>query len=104
MLRELDARGGVSVYAHNLTRELLELDRRNHYVLLYRDSRHVGRFGRRDNVTERVLRVPSAPVAVGRYTLNPWDPFWDQIVLYERIGGRLEGRAILGARFGPMPR
>jgi glycosyltransferase involved in cell wall biosynthesis len=80
MLRELDARGGVSVYAENMTRELLAIDRRNTYVLFYRSAEHVGRFGRYPNVTERVVEAPAAlPLSQGKYSVNLWDPIWDQL-------------------------
>lgn len=59
MLRALEEKGGVGVYTQNLARKLLELDRRNHYVLLYRNPANLGRFGSYRNVTERVIRVPS---------------------------------------------
>jgi glycosyltransferase involved in cell wall biosynthesis len=68
MLRCLDERGGVSVYARNVVEELLRVDDRNHYVLLYRSDRHRGAFGTRPNVTERVLRGRS----------KAW---WDQVAV-----------------------
>jgi glycosyltransferase involved in cell wall biosynthesis len=66
MLRSLDEFGGVSVYARNVTEELLRRDRDNHYVLFYRSSRHLGSFSTFGNVTEVVL--PSRSKA-----------FWDQV-------------------------
>lgn len=60
MLRALDERGGVGVYSRYLTEELLALDRKNEYVLYYRDLSHVGRFGPRSNVTERVLSASNS--------------------------------------------
>ena len=56
MLRSIDERGGIGVYTRYITETLLELDRHNHYVLLYRDPGNVGRFAHRTNVTERVVR------------------------------------------------
>ena len=38
MLRAIEEKGGVGVYTQNLTRELLELDRENEYVLFYRSA------------------------------------------------------------------
>ena len=55
MLRTLDERGGIGVYTRYLIETLLEQDRQNHYVLLYRDPANVGRFARYANVTERVI-------------------------------------------------
>jgi glycosyltransferase involved in cell wall biosynthesis len=66
MLRALDEKGGIGVYARYLTEELLTLDQRNEYVLYYRSSEHMGRFGCRANVFERVLEGPHAF-------------FWDQV-------------------------
>ena len=58
MLRTLQEKGGIGVYSENITRELLDLRRGHEFVLLYSDERHVGRFGERSGVTERVLRAP----------------------------------------------
>jgi glycosyltransferase involved in cell wall biosynthesis len=56
MLRSIDERGGIGVYTRYVTETLLELDRRNHYVLLYRDPANIGRFAHHTNVTERLVR------------------------------------------------
>jgi glycosyltransferase involved in cell wall biosynthesis len=66
MLRALDERGGIGVYTDNITRELLNLDRRNQYVLYYRDAGNLGRFAEFENVSERVIRGSNTAV-------------WDQI-------------------------
>lgn len=55
MLRTLDEKGGVGVYSRNLIETLLEIDRDNEYLLLYRNPSHVGLHGHRRNVTELVL-------------------------------------------------
>lgn len=55
MLRTLDERGGIAVYSANLVAAMLDCDTVNEYLLLYRNSAHVGRFGVRTNVVERVL-------------------------------------------------
>ena len=68
MLRALDEKGGVGVYTRYLTQKLLELDRRNHYVLLYSNPAHVGRFAHHANVTERVVYAPNKA-------------FWDQVAV-----------------------
>jgi glycosyltransferase involved in cell wall biosynthesis len=68
MLRALDERGGVGVYTRNVTEELLRLDRKNHYVLFYRDCRHLGRYSHYPNVEEVV--VPGRLKA-----------FWDQLAI-----------------------
>lgn len=56
MLRAIDEKGGIGVYTRYITRELLDLDRRNQYFLYYRNSANPGRFVRYQNVTERVLK------------------------------------------------
>jgi glycosyltransferase involved in cell wall biosynthesis len=55
MLRAIDERGGIGVYTQNLVRELLEIDRKNQYVLFYRNPVNLGRFAHYENVTERVV-------------------------------------------------
>ena len=44
MLRALDEKGGIGVYSDNLTRELLDYDRDNAYILYYRSASNLGRF------------------------------------------------------------
>ena len=59
MLRALDEKGGIGVYARNLVEELLRLDRQNQYVLFYRHRRHLGRFNAYANVVECVVSSAS---------------------------------------------
>lgn len=68
MLRAIDEKGGIGVYANNVLQELLELDSTNDYVLFYRSREHLGRFASRPNVTER-------------YVWGPNKAFWDQIAI-----------------------
>jgi glycosyltransferase involved in cell wall biosynthesis len=56
MLRAFDEKGGVGVYTRNIVEELLRIDRRNQYVLLYRNRENLGRFSDHENVTERWVR------------------------------------------------
>ena len=56
MLRAFDEKGGVGVYTRNIVEELLRLDRRNQYVLFYRDRQNLGRFSGYENVSERWVR------------------------------------------------
>jgi glycosyltransferase involved in cell wall biosynthesis len=55
MLRSLDEKGGIGVYSYNLVRELLRIDRKNHYILYYRNQANMGRFSNYSNVTERLV-------------------------------------------------
>jgi glycosyltransferase involved in cell wall biosynthesis len=55
MLRTLDEQGGISVYSANLVESLLEAGSGHRFLLLYRSARHIGRFGARGDVEERVL-------------------------------------------------
>jgi glycosyltransferase involved in cell wall biosynthesis len=68
MLRALDEKGGVGVYTDNVLRELLEIDRRNHYVLFYRTPGNLGRYAHLENVTETVVRAPGKAL-------------WDQVAI-----------------------
>ena len=68
MLRSLEEKGGVGVYTRYLTQELLELDRRNHYFLFYRNKAHLGRFAHHTNVTEQVVHGQNKAL-------------WDQIAI-----------------------
>jgi glycosyltransferase involved in cell wall biosynthesis len=68
MLRTWDEKGGVGVYTQNVVRELIGIDRRNHYVLYYRNTANLGTFSGIDNVTERVVRAPN----------KAW---WDQVAI-----------------------
>lgn len=68
MLRALDERGGISVYANNIVKELVSIDEENHYVLFYRNAASLGRFSGHPNVTERYLRAPNKA-------------FWDQVAV-----------------------
>lgn len=66
MLRALDEKGGIGVYADNIVRELLTLDRENEYVLFFRTGEKLGRFSRFRNATECLVRAPHKAV---------WDQF-----------------------------
>ena len=68
MLRCMDERGGIGVYARNIVEELLRLDHDNQYVLFFRTPKHAGRYAGFPNATARVL--PSANRA-----------WWDQVVI-----------------------
>lgn len=66
MLRSLDEKGGIGVYTRYLAQELLEIDRKNQYVLFYQNSANLGRFSHYGNVTEQLIRAPNKA-------------FWDQV-------------------------
>jgi glycosyltransferase involved in cell wall biosynthesis len=68
MLRAFDEKGGISVYAQNIVKELLQLDRHNDYLLFYRNEAHLGRFAHHSNATEKV--VPGANKV-----------YWDQLAI-----------------------
>ena len=59
MLRTLDEKGGVGVYSRNLIETLLDVDRSNQYLLLYRSREHLGGYAGRPNVTEQFLPAGS---------------------------------------------
>lgn len=58
MLRAFSEKGGVGVYTRNVTKELLDLDETNDYVLFYSEDQHLGTHAGRPNVEERVLNAP----------------------------------------------
>lgn len=68
MLRALGQKGGVGIYTENLVDRLLEIDRRNNYVLYYSSPRFVGRYVNTPKVRERVLRAPNRAI-------------WDQLAV-----------------------
>lgn len=59
MLRSIDEKGGIGVYSYNITRELLDFDRDNQYILLYRNSSNLGRFAHYRHVIERLVPAPN---------------------------------------------
>ena len=68
MLRAVEEKGGVGVYARNITAELLAFDRANEYVLYYRNPARLGSFDKYENVTERVIKGSNNAV-------------WDQLLI-----------------------
>jgi glycosyltransferase involved in cell wall biosynthesis len=68
MLRSIDEKGGVGVYTRNIVTELLRLDRKNEYVLLYRSRDNLGLFAAHANVKERWLKGANKA-------------FWDQVAV-----------------------
>jgi glycosyltransferase involved in cell wall biosynthesis len=68
MLRAIDEKGGVGVYTRNIVRELLSLDQRNEYVLLYRNAANIGLFAECPNVKERWVKGSNKA-------------YWDQIAV-----------------------
>jgi len=65
MLRAYDRPGGIGIYSRNIVKHLLQIDRNNHYVLIYNDKGHIGTYGHLTNVDE--VCIPAA---------NPL--IWDQ--------------------------
>ena len=80
MLRSLDEKGGIGVYSDNITRELLELDSSNRYILMYANAGNLGRHSHRPNVEERVVRAPQKLV-------------WDQVAVPRAL--RREGADVV---------
>ena len=58
MLRSWSEKGGIGVYARNVTRELVAADTDHEFVLLYDDPAYVGTFGDEPRVTELALSAP----------------------------------------------
>ena len=59
MLRNLTERGGIVVYAKNILRCMLELDRKNEYVFMYRHKESLGEYTRFSNVREHIVYAPN---------------------------------------------
>ena len=68
MLRCIDETGGIGVYARNIARKLLEIDKKNEYVLLYRTDKYFGRFADYPNARELLVRAPTKLI-------------WDQVAI-----------------------
>ncbi|HET9907817.1 MAG TPA: glycosyltransferase family 1 protein [Anaerolineales bacterium] len=52
MLRSITEMGGVGVYTRNIVQELLNLDKKNEYVLFYANRSDLGMFSHLENVNE----------------------------------------------------
>lgn len=58
MLRHVDQHGGgVKVYTNNLLERLLRLPGEHEFVLMYREARHLGRYGHLPNVQETATEM-----------------------------------------------
>jgi glycosyltransferase involved in cell wall biosynthesis len=68
MMRSADEAGGIGVYARNIVEELLKIDSKNEYVLLYKTKKHLGRYKEFANCRE--VFVPGRNKAV-----------WDQLTI-----------------------
>jgi glycosyltransferase involved in cell wall biosynthesis len=66
MLRALEEKQGIGIYSQNLLDHLLQLDKKNEYVLYYRNPKFLGRYAAQKNVTEKLV------VARSKFV-------WDQI-------------------------
>jgi hypothetical protein len=58
MLRTIDEDQGIGIYTRELIPRLLDLDRDDEFVLIYRTPRYLGRFADRSNVREVLIRAP----------------------------------------------
>jgi glycosyltransferase involved in cell wall biosynthesis len=68
MARAIGESGGIGVYTRNIIRELLNLDRRNEYVLFYRDAAGAGAFAGYPNAEEHLITAPNKAM-------------WDQVAI-----------------------
>jgi len=68
MLRSIDEKGGVGIYTRNIITELLKLDRKNEYILLYKNPSNIGLFSKYSNVTERLVKGSNKA-------------YWDQVMV-----------------------
>ena len=68
MLRSIDEKGGVEVYACNIVKELLQLDKNNEYILFYANPSNIGLFSHHENAREIWVRGVNKAV-------------WDQVAI-----------------------
>jgi O-antigen biosynthesis alpha-1,2-mannosyltransferase len=68
MLRSIDEKGGIGIYSRYITEELLKLDKKNEYVLFYRNKENLSRFSNYDHVKKKVVYAPNKA-------------FWDQVAI-----------------------
>ena len=66
MLRSIDEKQGIGIYNQNLMDHLLPLDRRNRYVLFYRNPDFLGRYAHYEHVQEKLITAPTKSI-------------WDQV-------------------------
>jgi glycosyltransferase involved in cell wall biosynthesis len=59
MLRTLEEKQGIGIYARNLTSSLLDIDRENSYFFLYASKAHLGSFQTHRNFREVVINSKS---------------------------------------------
>ncbi len=57
MLRTLEEKQGIGVYARNLMSAVLNNDKRNHYIFIYVNSEQLGSFGDHENLSEVVCQA-----------------------------------------------
>ncbi len=78
MLRCIDERGGIAIYARNIVEELLKIDRNNQYILLFPSTIHFDRYKAFSNVTSLLVESKSkvlwdqwhAPIAARRQKVD----------------------------------
>ncbi|TRZ49943.1 MAG: glycosyltransferase family 1 protein [Dehalococcoidia bacterium] len=68
MLRAYDRPGGIGIYSQYIVKYLLQIDRKNDYLLIYNNQKHVGKYSQLENVGEIFLS-----------SANP--TIWDQILV-----------------------
>jgi glycosyltransferase involved in cell wall biosynthesis len=71
MLRAFDEKGGVGVYARNVTKHLLQIGAQHRFFLYFSSARHPDEFAGYENATVRAVRAPGKAL---------WDqlamPYW----------------------------
>jgi glycosyltransferase involved in cell wall biosynthesis len=68
MLRSIDEKGGVGVYTRNIVNELLQLDSKHRYILLYANPSNIGTFSHHAHVSEVWVKGSNKA-------------YWDQIAI-----------------------
>lgn len=76
MLRAYDRPGGIGIYSRNIVKHLLEIDRNNHYFLIYNNRTHLGTYSDWENVDE-VFLTPANPLIWDQYSTIKVVKRWD---------------------------
>ena len=59
MLRTAREEQGIGIYAQNIIKHLLNLDKKNHYILFFRPGEQLDEYSKYPNVTQRIVKMPT---------------------------------------------
>jgi glycosyltransferase involved in cell wall biosynthesis len=76
MLRAYDRAGGIGIYTRNIVKHILNLDQKNHYLLIYNNRDHLGSYADKDNVDEIFIK-PCNPFVWDHYKIPKVIKRWE---------------------------